>query len=84
MRRTAFLLVLLTSCGFDPDAGEDALWATPRQITEAAERCGVHGLKPTRAGAHWAAYVPGERPQKGPKGDCIYNDLRAQDLQATR
>ena len=76
MRRTAFLLVLLTSCGFDPDAGEDALWATPRQITEAAERCGVHGLKPTRAGAHWAAYVP--------KGDCIYNDLRAQDLQATR
>jgi hypothetical protein len=84
MRRIVPLLLLTASCGFDPDAGEDELWASPVQIVEAAARCDVHDLKPTRAGVHWAAYVPGEKPQEGPKGDCIYKDLHAQGLQATR
>jgi len=79
-----FLLAAFCSACFDPDGGEDRLWASREQIIEAAERCGVHGLEPTRAGVHWAAYVPGEKPRSGPKGDCIYNDLRSRGLQATR
>jgi hypothetical protein len=89
VRRITAILVLTSSCGplgptFDPDAGEEDLWASREQIVAAAARCGVRDLEPTRAGVHWAAYVPGERPQKGPKGDCIYKDLNGQGLQVTR
>jgi hypothetical protein len=78
------LFLLTTACGFDPDAGEDRLWASRQQIIEAAERCGVPNFEPTKANAHWAAYVEGEDPSKGPKGDCIYADLQKQGLKATR
>jgi hypothetical protein len=84
VRSAAALLLCAAACGFDPDAGEDALWATPEQIVEAAERCGIRDFKPTKANARWAAYVPGEDAQTGVKTSCIYDDLQRQGLLATR
>ena len=84
MRLAAVFLLCAASCGFDPDAGEDALWATPEQIVAAAERCGIRDFKPTKANARWAAYVPGEDVQTGIKTNCIYDDLHKQGLQVTR
>ncbi len=75
------LCLALAGC-FSGDSNEH--WADRRQVQEAAARCGVPDLKPTRAGAHWAAYVAGESPDHGPKGDCIYADLERQGLLATR
>ncbi|RAK67195.1 hypothetical protein [Phenylobacterium kunshanense] len=59
-------------------------WATPRQIVEAASRCGVPNVQPTKVGGGWAAYVPGEDFGHGPKSDCIYADLERQGRLATR
>jgi hypothetical protein len=84
VRRLTIILLLATSCGWDPDAGEDALWASPEQIIQAAERCGIRDFKPTKANARWAAYVPDEDVWKGTKTNCIYDDLQAQGLQVTR
>ena len=81
----AGLFLLTASCGFDPDAGEEELWASREQIIEAAERCGVPNFEPYPAGAHYAAYVPRNVPDHAAKEDCIYNDLRErQRLQVTR
>lgn len=72
----------LTACFVgDEDSGR---WASRRDIVAAAERCGMRDFEPTRAGAHWAGYVPGEDPDRGPEGNCIYDDLHAQGLLATR
>ena len=59
-------------------------FASRRQIVDAAARCGVPDFKPTKAGVNWAAYVDGEHPDHGPKGNCIYADLQRQGLHATR
>jgi hypothetical protein len=83
VKRVAVFFLLATSCRFDRDAGEDRLWASHEQMIEAAKVCGVQNFQPTQAGVHWAAYVPGEKPDKGPKGDCIYDHLRTLGLQAT-
>jgi hypothetical protein len=73
--------LLLSGC-FIGD--EDSDWASRKQIIAAAERCGVADLQPTPAGARWAAYVPGEDPDHGTRTNCIYDDLHAQGLKATR
>ena len=65
-------------------AGDENSWASRKQIVEAAARCGVPNFEPTKAGAAWAAYVDGENPDHGPKGDCIYADLKRRGLLATR
>ena len=56
--------------------------ASRRQIIDAAARCGLPNFKPTKAGAHWGAYVDGEDFDRGPKGNCIYADLERQGLLA--
>jgi hypothetical protein len=79
---TTLSSLVLTACFVgDEDAGK---WASRRQIVDAAARCGVPNFKPTKAGAAWAAYVDGEDPDHGPKGDCIYADLKRQGKIATR
>lgn len=65
-------------------AGDEVKWASREQVVEAAARCGVRDFQPTKAGAAWAAYVPGEDPDHGPQGDCIYADLKRRGLLATR
>ena len=65
-------------------AGDENDWASRDQIVAAAARCGVRNFEPTRAGAAWAAYVAGEHPDHGPKGDCIYADLKRDGLLAPR
>lgn len=77
----ALLLVTSMSSGC---GGVQEGFATRRQIVEAAARCGVPNLKPTKAGINWAAYVEGEDPDDGPKGNCIYTVLARQGLRATR
>jgi hypothetical protein len=77
----ALLGFMLSGC-FIGD--EDSNWASRRQIVAAAERCGVADYEPVPAGGGWAAYVPGEDPDHGPKTNCIYDDLHAQGLRATR
>lgn len=74
--------LLLAGC-FPGDDG-DTHWANREQIVQAASRCGIQGFKPTQVGAAWAAYVPGESPDNGAQGDCIYADLKRQGLTATR
>lgn len=64
--------------------GDGPRWATRSQVVAAAERCGVADFKPTKAGAAWAAYIDGEHPDHGPKGDCIYGELERQGLLVTR
>ncbi len=64
--------------------GDENHWASRRQIVQAALRCGVPSFQPTKVGDTWAAYVAGENPNHGPKGDCIYADLQRQGLLATR
>ena len=59
-------------------------WASRREIVDAAARCGVPDFQPTKAGDAWAAYVEGEDPDRGPKGNCIYADLKSQGKIATR
>lgn len=78
----AAMTFALTACFAGDENGDH--WASRRQIVEAAARCGVPDFRPTQAGAHWAAYVDGEHPDHGPKGGCIYTDLRHQALLATR
>lgn len=83
-RPLAFLALaaaLVTSGCF---VGDENHWASRNQIADAAARCGVPDFKPTKIGTAWAAYVDGENPDHGPKGDCIYADLERQGLQATR
>jgi hypothetical protein len=63
---------------------EDSDWASREQIVAAAKRCGLADFEPTPAGGGWAAYAPGEDPDHGPKTNCIYADLRAHGLKATR
>jgi len=78
----AGLSAALTGCFVgDEEAGR---WASREDIVAAAGRCGLPGFEPAEAGAGWAAYVPGEDPDRGPKGNCIYNDLRAHGVMATR
>jgi len=90
VRSAVVLSSLLAACGplgpaFDPDGGEDALWASRQQIIDAAERCGVPNYEPERAGAQYSAYVPKSVPDHQRKEDCIYRDLREkQGLQVTR
>ena len=73
---------VLTAC-FVGD--ENAVkWASRREIVDAAARCGVPDFRPTKAGDAWAAYVEGEDPDRGPKGNCIYADLKSQGKTATR
>lgn len=64
--------------------GDESHWASRRHIVDAAARCGIPDFKPTKAGDAWAAYVDGENPDHGVKGDCIYADLKRQGLLATR
>jgi len=73
--------LMLSGCFIGDDQGG---WASRGQIVDAAARCGVPDFEPTEAGAHWAAYVAGEDPDRGTKTDCIYEDLRAHGLKATR
>ena len=87
MKRFTILLLLAASCGprFDPDAGEQDLWASREQIVEAAARCGIPKFEPYPANAHYAAYVSEDVPDHAAKEDCIYDDLRKrQGLQVTR
>lgn len=73
---------VLTACfGGDENAGK---WASRREIVDAAARCGVPDFRPTKAGDGWAAYVEGEDPDRGTKGNCIYADLKSQGKIATR
>jgi len=74
--------LILTACFVgDENAGKRA---SRREIVDAAARCGVPNFRPTKAGDAWAAYVEGERPDHGPKGDCIYANLKSQGKMATR
>lgn len=88
LKHTCLAIVTGTIClflfGCFPGNDGDIQWATREQVVQAASRCGVHDFEPTQVGAAWAAYVPGEHPDKGPKGDCIYADLRSRGLTATR
>jgi len=59
-------------------------WATDDQIVEAAKRCGIPNLVPTKAGGAWAAYVDEAVPDHMAKEDCIYADLKRQGLNVTR
>ena len=77
----AVLSLVLAGC-FIGD--EDSDMASRDQIIAAAERCGVKNFEPKPAGDGWAAYVPGEDPDRGSRTNCIYDDLRAQGLEATR
>lgn len=73
---------VLTACFVgDENAGKRA---SRREIVDAAARCGVPDFRPTKAGDAWAAYVEGEDPDRGPKGNCIYADLKSQGKIATR
>ena len=84
-RRSLALIALvgaLTTSGCF--VGDENNWASRKQIVEAAARCGVPDFEPTKAGDAWAAYVDGENPDRGPRGDCIYADLKSQGLLATR
>jgi hypothetical protein len=74
--------LILTACFVgDENAGN---WASRREIVDAAARCGVPNFRPTKAGDAWAAYVEGEDPDRGPKGNCIYADLKSQGKMVTR
>lgn len=64
--------------------GDENDWASPRQIVEAAQRCGVPDFQPTEAGVAYAAYVPANVPNAAQKEDCIYKDLHGQGLMVTR
>lgn len=64
--------------------GDENNWASRKQITEAASRCGIADFQPTRAGVAWAAYVDKAVPDQKAKEDCIYSDLAGQGLLATR
>lgn len=78
----AFASFVLTACFVgDENAGK---WASRREIVDAAARCGVPNFQPTKVGDAWAAYVEGEDPDRSPKGNCIYADLRSQGKIATR
>lgn len=70
--------------GCFPGEDGDIHWASRKQVVQAAARCGIQHFEPTQAGSAWAAYVPGENPDGGPKGDCIYADLKSRGLTATR
>jgi hypothetical protein len=73
---------VLTACFVgDENTGK---WASRREIVDAAARCGLPDFQPTKAGDAWAAYVEGEDPDRGPKGNCIYADLKSQGKMATR
>lgn len=74
------LSLLLTGCFL----GDEFNWASREQIIDAAKRCGVERFEPTKAGDAWAAYVPKTVPDAARKEDCIYADLKAQDLLVTR
>jgi hypothetical protein len=63
---------------------EDSDWASRSQIVAATKRCGIADFQPRPAGGGWAAYVPGEDPDHGAKTNCIYADLQAHGLKATR
>lgn len=76
------MCLILSACF--PGSDGDVQWATRKQVVEAASRCGVNDFEPTQIGEAWAAYVAGENPDKGPKGNCIYADLKSQGLTATR
>jgi hypothetical protein len=76
------ICLMLSGCFPGEDA--DIHWASRKQVVQAAARCGIQHFEPTQAGAAWAAYVPGENPDKGPRGDCIYADLKSRGLTATR
>lgn len=76
--------VCLVLSGCSPGGVGDIQWASRKQVVQAAARCGIQDFKPTQVGGGWAAYVPGERPDKGPRGDCIYADLKSRGLTATR
>ncbi|WP_157081901.1 hypothetical protein [Sphingomonas pruni] len=73
-------MLLLSGCFW----GSEYNWADEKQIIDAAKRCGVEDLKPTKAGDAWAAYVPDTVPDHARKEDCIYNDLHKQGLLVTR
>lgn len=77
-------MIFLMLSGCSPGGTGDIHWASRKQVVQAAARCGIRDFKPTKAAGSWAAYVPGERPDKGPKGDCIYADLEGRGLTATR
>ena len=64
--------------------GDENDWASRKQIVATAERCGITGFEPTKAGDAWAAYVPETAPDAKRKEDCIYADLERQGLLATR
>jgi hypothetical protein len=63
---------------------DEAAWASRRQIIDAAARCGVPDFKPVEVGDAWAAYAADNIPNHQAKEDCIYADLAAQELLATR
>ena len=83
MRSMNLLLLgsMLAGCFVGDEEGD---WASRSQIIEAAKRCGVGNFEPTEAGGGWAAYVSGEDKDRGQKTNCIYDDLAAQGLRATR
>jgi hypothetical protein len=76
------LAAVLSSAGCF--SGDEANWASRKQITDAASRCGIPDFQPTRAGTAWAAYVDKDLPDHTAKEDCIYADLAGQGLLATR
>ena len=87
MRKSLVVLAVLVSLGLtgcsvgDENAGK---WASRQDIVDSAARCGVPNFGPTKAGDAWADYVEGEDSDPGPKGNCIYADLKSQGKIATR
>ncbi len=87
MRKSLVVLAVLasfvlTACFVgDENAGK---WASRQEIVDAAARCGVPDFRPTKAGDAGAAYVAGEDPDRGPKGSCIYADLKSRGKTAPR
>jgi hypothetical protein len=75
------LLLLATSSCFPFDEND---WASRDQIIEAARRCGVPDFEPTEVGDAWAAWVPDTVPDHAAKEDCIYGDMKRQNLLVTR
>ncbi|MBI1685084.1 hypothetical protein [Caulobacter hibisci] len=77
-------VVLFASATSGCFVGDENRWASPRQIADAAARCGLPAFKPTKVGDAWAAYVDRSVPGHEAKEDCIYADVERQGLLATR
>lgn len=73
-------MLAVSACG----GGEMRDMARPNQIRAAAERCGLDGFNGNSAGAYWDANVPHNIENWVVIEDCIYADLEASGLRATR